>query len=116
MTHLPAFKASAGIASIFCSPTSTARKLHDDLVTHEKTFMILGDTFFRSFTSIEFLYNECVRAVHAAKYKGLTTKPYPTLDPSKLNSASSLGGQNRAYFSSMLRMVPIFPKQLCKSS
>jgi hypothetical protein len=79
MTHITALEASSWIPGVFCSPATSVGKLHANFVAHEMSFMILGDTFFRSLATVEFLSTRFRNGRKITKQVH-TTKPYPILE------------------------------------
>jgi hypothetical protein len=58
MSLLTTFEASTRFSSVFCGLAATVRTLHTNLVAHEEALVILFNTCYRGFLSLEFLIGE----------------------------------------------------------
>lgn len=55
MTDLATLEACAWVATVLRGSSTASRKFYTDLVSHEETFVILGNTLFSGLAVIKFL-------------------------------------------------------------
>ena len=55
MAHLPTLEAGTGVTAVLGRSAATMRYFDADLVSHEETFVILGNTLFSGLAVIKFL-------------------------------------------------------------
>lgn len=98
VTLLPALEAGTRFAVVLCGPATTVREFDSNFVSHKEPFVVLGDALLSGLPALEF---------------------DETITKSATLGAGVSDGFRvclQTYFSSTLRMVPILPKQLSKSS